>query len=165
MKRPELDIAAAEYALGILPSAEIPALADSLLDCGIVTPSAAELVNMSDSAMSDLGPLFEQMLREVGVPLPATHDATLTVLRDRVQAIVDAEGFPYEPLAQFSRVFMTLRDWIPDSSELWELYGAADGPSLLGAGGAYKGTPGEPGLRRLGEDARAIGESWLAATA
>jgi len=46
-----------------------------------------------------LAPLFEQLLRELGIPLPAPIDAKRTVVRHRLELMVAGPLAPFEGLS------------------------------------------------------------------
>lgn len=62
-----LRIAACRHQLDLLPSSELPALATSALEAGLDLPSLRLLAGELHPTWSDSGPLFERVLRELGI--------------------------------------------------------------------------------------------------
>jgi hypothetical protein len=132
------------YALELLSSSRLPELATSWLADGLDSPALRVLAGERDAPMSDLAPLFESALEELGVPFPERYEATLQVLRFWLERIVDES---IDPMAGMQRIDRDLgdaaRELFPDRVYLgeglgierlytWyrELEDAADGSEL-----------------------------------
>lgn len=77
-----LRTAAALYVLGKLPSWDIPSVANEALKMDVYSQTLADLASQHpDSRMADLGPLFEQALRELDIALPSFEDGVAIALR------------------------------------------------------------------------------------
>jgi hypothetical protein len=161
MKPANLDVITAEFALGLLPSESLSAIADSLVDAGIITPSLAELSSRPAADTWESGHLFEESLVELGRRVPSREDAIAIVLRDRIQAIVAAPAYPQAELERFLRVFQVVRDSISDSDPLWALYGDADNLALAGDPPQYRGLTGPDAFRLMEQEVRDDAQSWL----
>ena len=102
LKDVDVATAAAFYVLGRM-SVETPVrLAGRRLTEGTYKPAAADLsfLSMQPSySMTDVGPLFEQILRELGISLPTLIDAKRTVVRHRLELMVAGPLAPFEGLS------------------------------------------------------------------
>ncbi len=95
---PDLNLAAAKYVLGLIPSWELPPIADAALNRGQYSDSLGELAYLRDPVMSDAGPLFEASLVELNIPLPPKDTAIQVVLIRCIRRIADQLDPPYEGL-------------------------------------------------------------------
>ena len=84
----------AKYALDILSSDELVRGANSALDSGVYSDSLAELALTKSPIMSDVGPLFEAALAELGLPLFTPKDAALSLIERYTTAILHATLSP-----------------------------------------------------------------------
>jgi len=98
MKPTETQIIAARYSLGMASSDSLARFADGLLSVGVYTPAADELSSMPDLNLDDAGPLFEQLLEELAVPLPARDDALLFLLSHHIGQVASGAVAPRDGL-------------------------------------------------------------------
>jgi hypothetical protein len=94
----DLQTAAARYVLGVLPSWELPRIADAALERDIYSLSLGELATWIRPVMADAGPLFEKALRELGMPLPSSDEAAWTLLRHHIGRVASGQMSPREGL-------------------------------------------------------------------
>ncbi len=114
MKNLDLKTAAAFYILSRMPAEAPVVLAGRLLADGIYTPAAADLLILSMQryySITEVGPLFQQLLRELGIPLPTVLDAKRTVVRQRFGVIVEGAVSPFEGLSMlYAEVDLPVRE-------------------------------------------------------
>jgi hypothetical protein len=67
--------AIALYVLELLPSSLLPKLAENWLIQELDSPSLRILAGENNPIMSDVGPLFEKSLLELGIPKPEKSEA------------------------------------------------------------------------------------------
>jgi hypothetical protein len=89
---------AAKYALGLARSWELPPAADRALDAGIYSESLAEVASTCDPIMSDVGPLFERAMTELGERIPEQLEAAWILTRFCVEQIAQPTSSPVEVL-------------------------------------------------------------------
>jgi hypothetical protein len=99
--RSELDISAARYVLGQIPSSELVRLADKMLNHGVFSEGFANLWNLSDITMSEVAPLFEAALRELGVSRPSRAEAQRLLVAEILTQIVSKRVEPTKGLLDF----------------------------------------------------------------
>jgi hypothetical protein len=87
---------AANYALGLVHSWDLPPVADRALSSGVYSPSLAELAATTNPIMSEVGPLFERAMNELGHPVPPGDEAAWIVARAHVERVATAA----EPLRE-----------------------------------------------------------------
>jgi hypothetical protein len=115
-----LHVAAARFALGVLHSAEIPALANDCLDRGLYTDALGRLYDISDPRMSEVGPLFERALKELGGRVPAKEEAAHVLLKHTIRCILEGATSPGQGAA-------TIAEEVRSSRNLAVLAGPAAG--------------------------------------
>jgi hypothetical protein len=91
-----LDVARARLALGTLQSGALPDVAAELLEAGQDTPSLRVLAGSVQPVMSDVGPVFEHALRELGLAPLDKQQALRVLMRRHAHAILSGEVEPYE---------------------------------------------------------------------
>ena len=77
-----LRLLAAKQRLGLILSEDIPPICDQLLKDGVYSPSLAELALNPEPIMSDVEPMLEKALAEVGIPSFSVDDAFSKVATD-----------------------------------------------------------------------------------
>jgi len=87
----EPELAIAHYKLGQLSSDMIVNLANTWLDQGIYTYSLNCIFMCDHPIMAEVGPLFEEAMRELGLEIPTRIDAVKSLLRDTMQKMVSGE--------------------------------------------------------------------------
>jgi hypothetical protein len=129
----ELKISAARYALGDLPSWEMPVLANAMLDGGMHSAAVVELATLRHATMADAGPLFERALAEVAIDLPSEQDAVWILLRHYLKRIATGEvrgkdGLkPVMDLYDLAGLHEKTLEYAGDSHGLHHLVGAYSG--------------------------------------
>ena len=99
--RSELELAAARYVLGQIRSSEVVQLADEMLNRGVFSEGFTQLWCLSDVTMSEVAPLFEAALCELGVSLPSRADAKRLLVADILTPIVNQRSEPLKGLVAF----------------------------------------------------------------
>ena len=125
-----IELTAAQYVLGSVPSEELKRAADQALDAGVVTPSLAELACIIHPIMSETGPLFEAMLRELSIQVPSKEEAIWIVLRHWLTEISEGRLDPMDGMARvMSEVYDPAnlhgrtKSYVGDSHDLQGLIG------------------------------------------
>lgn len=93
MNRP---LTVALWVLRRLPSEQIPQMATNWLAAGLDSPSLRQLAAVSEPVMSDVGPVFERALTELGIVTPKKQEALMYLARHYAQQIVDGTVSPYD---------------------------------------------------------------------
>jgi hypothetical protein len=89
-----LQLAAARYQLGLLPSSEFPGIAMAALEAGFNGVGLCDLSCEQHPTLGEHAAVFERALRECYVSLPSTEAAVECVLRHYLQAIASGELSP-----------------------------------------------------------------------
>jgi hypothetical protein len=84
----------ARLVLGMIRSWDLSSIANKALEEGIYTPDLAEVALTRDPIMSDIGPLWEKALKELGIARPSREQAEWIVVRDCMVRIVRGELDP-----------------------------------------------------------------------
>jgi hypothetical protein len=85
------ELAISHYMLGKLTSKSIVGLANSWLENGIYTDSLNFILMETNPVMVDVGPLFESVIKELGLEVPTKVEAAKFVAKDTVQKMVSGE--------------------------------------------------------------------------
>src|SRR5262245_20523581 len=85
----DLDVAAARYALALLPSWSLPEIATQALTRDRDSSASRALAGLVGPSMSEAGPLFERMLEELHVHLPSREDAVRFLIRHCIQELAE----------------------------------------------------------------------------
>jgi hypothetical protein len=110
----ELRLTGARFVLGLVHSWDLPPVADRALAGGVYSPALAELCEVANPIMSDVGPLFTKALAELNLPLLSRSAAAWLIARDYMERIAfDAER-PREALRLLKRLSDSARDVLPD---------------------------------------------------
>jgi hypothetical protein len=91
-----LNIVAAKWALGLIPGEALPRIATDALEAGLDTPSLRLLAGEMRTTLGETGPIFDEALDELGVPVPDRSRAALVVAREYATQISDGTVSPYE---------------------------------------------------------------------
>ncbi len=125
-----IELTAARYVLGSIPSEELKRAADQALDAGIVSPSLSELACIIHPIMSETGPLFEAMLGGLSIQLPSKEEAIWIVLRHWLTEISQGRLDPMDGMARvISEVYdqanlhERTKNYVGDSHDLQGLIG------------------------------------------
>ena len=127
----ELRIAAAKYVMDAIPSWELSALANRLVDGGLTTRAAIDLATLRAPTMAEAGPLFERILEAAHVAAPSKDEAIWVLLRHYVGAIANGSVEPSAGLGQMMDVFRRAghegylaTQYVGDSYDIQDLVGA-----------------------------------------
>ena len=125
-----IELTAARYVLGIVPSEELKRAADQALDAGIDSPSLCELAGIIHSTMSEAGPLFEAALRELSVQAPSKEEAIWIVLSHWLTEISKGRLDPIDGMARVmsevyhpAKLYERTKNFVGDSHDLQSLIG------------------------------------------
>jgi hypothetical protein len=149
----------AAYRLGFAKSSEFPRAADQALSAGLYSISLDQLASTKDPVLSDVGPLLERTLEELGVPLPSEREAAMLIARFFIQKILTDEAVE-KCLNGLWRLYINVQPIFPKD----RCYGEAlDISALMGDFHQYEDFEDQPRVRaQLYEDARAQAAAWLA---
>lgn len=89
-----LEIEAARYRIGLSTSRDLVQAATDALVAGKNSPTLRMLASELDPQMSDVGPMFERSLEELGSETPTSEDAAWILLRHLIGRIADGEVDP-----------------------------------------------------------------------
>ena len=107
--------AAAFYRVGYLWSERLPQLACDWLAAGSDSPSLRVLAGETSPIMSEVGPLFELTLKELGVSMPTELGALFVVAKSYCKAILNGNMTPYEGA---NVVWKDITDRLDNASQL-----------------------------------------------
>ena len=71
----ETVIAAAYWSLGYLRSEQLPQIASAWMEAGLDSPTMRVLAGESQPIMSEVGPMYAQMLAELNIEVPTQPEA------------------------------------------------------------------------------------------
>ena len=126
----ELTISAARWALGDLPSWELPALANAMFDSGTQSQAVIELATMKNATAADAGRLFERALLDAAIDTPSKADAVWILLRHHVGRLATGQTIgrpglkPIMDLYYLSELQDNSREYAGDSHGIHHLVGA-----------------------------------------
>ena len=166
------EIAISHYKLGKLSSQDIVDLADSWLNEGIYTDSLNFILMEKNPLMVEVGPLFENAVKELGFGIPSKIEAAKFAAKDTIQMMVSGEmdlmdgaNFLYWD------VHHEITDELPDGEYLgtnlglesifcWlrEVWDCRDGSMIL----YHTDLPREKAELKFLEHLKEEAESWLA---
>src|SRR5204863_310000 len=92
----DLQLVAARYQLGLLPSSELPALAMAALEAGFDGMALCELSCEQHPTFSEHGSVFERALQDCSASLPSTESAVDYILRHYLRLIASGDLPPRE---------------------------------------------------------------------
>jgi len=95
---------AARWVLGLIPSQALPKIATHALEAGLDSPALRELAGELYPTLGASGPLFEQILDEVGIDIPDRSRAGLVLARAYAAQITDGTLSPYEGARKIWRI-------------------------------------------------------------
>ena len=84
------------WALGRLPSEQLPQVATDWLAEGLDSPSLRQLAGAGSPVMSEVGPLFEKVLAELKIATPKKEEALMFLARLYAQQIIEGAVSPYD---------------------------------------------------------------------
>jgi hypothetical protein len=169
-----LELAAARYRLGLEDGTSLRALGESLLSKDHDMDAAVRLTIVDDLAMSEVGPIFERVCREVEQTIPSLDEAirivSTKILCDIAEGSIDPQmGLQslmddiYWP--HLAAITNTEGDhYVGESQNLQSLIGAYWGydelrkrPTELTVDGEY----GEDAIALLDQRVKVIARDWL----
>jgi hypothetical protein len=150
-----LRLLAASHALGSSKSWEVPPAADRALQGGVYSDALAELAALREPIMSEVAPLLESALNELGEPIPSMFDAVQTLTRYCVERIAESTASPVE-LLSFLWWDLAFHKCVPQGKYAGE---SLDICLLLGIYDSYS-EPDE-NLNELDRLAREAAKEWL----
>jgi hypothetical protein len=170
---PDLTVAAARFVLGILPSEEIPRIADALLVGGSVFPSAVEVSGTRSAAMAEVGPSFVRLLQETGTAVPSRDEALRLLLRYHLTRIALRAVSPQQGLQSVmdevvnpGELHGQTRQFVGDSHDAawfvgayWDYRELSERPDEV----SVDGLKGEAAVLALDEHVVGRAAEWLAA--
>jgi hypothetical protein len=126
-----LAVRAAEHAIGLLWSDQIPIIADDALTAGIYSDTLLELAQTPAPIMADVGPLFARAMRELDVWPPSKTEAAWRVCRYLVESVPAFPGSPRAAVARIAHLACSTHDVFPNTHpvtalDLCEFYGIDD---------------------------------------
>ena len=95
-----MDLVAAKWSLGLLPSDALPRLATDALEAGLDTPALRLVAGELHPTLDETGALFDEALDELGVDVPDRSRAALIVAKEYATQIADGTVSPYEGARQ-----------------------------------------------------------------
>lgn len=93
-------IIAARWALGQLPSEQLPSIALQWLEAGLDSTTLRILAGETNPIMSEVGPMFDDVLEELNISIPTSTEAVAQLVSEVAQNIVDGEVTPYVGASQ-----------------------------------------------------------------
>ncbi len=96
--------AIALWALGRIPSEQLPIIAYQWLEAGWDSPTLRILAGERNSIMSEVGPMFEAVLEELGFVVPALDNVVAYLARESAQKIVDGTVSPYDGACEIEQL-------------------------------------------------------------
>lgn len=131
VKALNLQLAAALYQLGLLPSSEFPSIAIAALEAGCDGIALCELSCEQRPTLSEHGTVFEQALRDCSVTIPSTDAAVDIVLRHYLRSIASGDLPPREGMYRVVNDLYNphiakhpVRQYVGDQRDLQDLIGA-----------------------------------------
>jgi hypothetical protein len=91
-----LELVAAKWVLGRIPSEALPRIASDLLEVGPDTPTLRRLAGELHPTLGDSGPLFEEILDELGVAVPDRSRAGLVLAKAYATQIIEGSLSAYD---------------------------------------------------------------------
>ena len=110
------ETAVALWALNRLPSEQLPVVAYQWLEAGLDSPTLRILAGERDPIMSEVGPMFYDVLEELEFAIPTRGEAVALLASEVAQRIVNGTVSPYEGADQIG--------------DLWIQYASIDGVDL-----------------------------------
>jgi len=127
-----LDLVAAKWVLGRIPSEALPRIASDLLEAGPDTPTLRRLAGELRPTFGESGPLFEEIFGELGVAVPDMSRAGLVLAKAYAAQIIDGSLSAYDGARHIWRIQMEVEGLTPElgpfvywASE-WEEAGSPD---------------------------------------
>jgi hypothetical protein len=169
MSLARLRLAAARHALGLFTSEALRQVADEALDRGVYSHSLGELATTRHPILSEVGPLFEAALKELGVPLPSAEAAARSLTQRYLADIAEGACTPLDGLRRFATECYGPLEHEPFGGRLADSWGW---PGLLGPfheakylmtlidDGYLDQEEGEQALAKLGARALELASRW-----
>jgi hypothetical protein len=123
---------AARWVLRLIPSQALPQIATDALEAGLDSPPLRELAGELHPTLDASGPLFEEILDEIGVGIPDRSRAGLVLARAYAVEITDGTLSPYEGARQIWRIQIDVEGLMPELGPF--VYWASEWQEADGAG-------------------------------
>ncbi|MGI8923750.1 MAG: hypothetical protein ACR2HJ_06875 [Fimbriimonadales bacterium] len=127
----EFALQAASYALGLAHSWKLPPVADRVLNAGIYS---AALAASNDPIMSNVGPLFERAVLDLGLTMPARTEAASILTRYLAERLANSDGQVAVDLESLHDLYDETCEDIPDHKYLGD---GLDVAALMGIWASY----------------------------
>ena len=101
-----LELVAAKWVLGRIPSEALPRIASDLLEAGPDTPTLRRLAGELHPTLGDSGSLFEEILDELGVAVPDMSRAGLVLAKAYATQIIEGSLSAYDGARQIWQIQM-----------------------------------------------------------
>jgi hypothetical protein len=169
-----LELAAARYRLGLDDGASLRALGEALLSDEHDTDTAVSLAIVDDLALSEVGPVFEQVCRELKQTIPSLDEAIGKVSTAILRYIVDGSADPQTDLQRLMDEIYWPHLAVETKADKGQYIGESHNlQSLIGAYWSYDellkrpaelsidGKHGAEAIALLDERVRALAQDWL----
>ena len=117
LAREVLRFAAVRREFDLLLSSELPALATLALASGLDSGNLRRLAGELNPSWADSGGLFEGVLRDFAIPIPARREAGVALARYYAEQILKGEVTPYEGARN---IWWQVANEFVDDPEIWE---------------------------------------------
>jgi hypothetical protein len=108
------EVVAAKWVLGRLPTQALPAIATDALVAGLDSQALRELAGELHPTLDESGPLFEEILDEIGVGVPDRSRAGLVLAKAYATQIVDGTLSPQEGAQHIWRIQLDVEGLMHD---------------------------------------------------
>lgn len=88
-------LCAAHYVLGRVSSDQLPRFAADWLNDGLDSPALRRLAGEESPIMSEVAPIFEKALKELGISIPKKSSALQLLARDYAEKIIQGSLTPH----------------------------------------------------------------------
>jgi len=109
-----LELVAAKWVLRRIPSEALPRIAADLLEAGLDTPSLRRLAGELHPTLGETGPLFEEVLDELGVAVPDMSRAGLVLAKDYAAQIMEGSLSACDGACQIWRIQLEVEGLTPE---------------------------------------------------
>ena len=115
--------AVALWALGRLYSEQLPVIAYEWLEAGWDSPTLRMLAGERNPIMSEVGPMFDKALEELGFVVPAPSDVPMQLVSEIAQKIVEGTVSPYDGAREIGdlRLEYSEENGVHFSDDIWFL--------------------------------------------
>jgi hypothetical protein len=161
--------AAARYVVGAVTSDWLREIANTSLEAGLYSPCIAEIATADHPILSEVGPLFEKAVGEVGLAMPSRQQALWDVASFHLRRISDGEVVPRRGLAELLHdlhddLYEDAKEFFADSLYLHNLMGCYYGyddleerPNEV----SFKGKYGNEAMAAVDAEIVEMAREWL----